>query len=93
MNGIGGRTIAEAKQNLTYAEVSMWVAYRNKRGSLFVGRRLDRAVGNFMATYLSSKGAKNVDPLNFMPHEDKPQPLSLEEVMMMQFGDGGKETA
>lgn len=39
-----------------------------------------------MATYLGSKGAKNVKALSFMPHEDHPQEMSLEEYMMQSFG-------
>lgn len=86
MNGIGGRTIAEAKQNLTHAEVSMWVAFRNKRGSFFTGRRIEQGFGNLIATYLGSKGAKDVKAQSFMPHEDQPQEMSLEEYMMQAYG-------
>ena len=86
LNGIGGCTIAEAKSNMTNAEVSQWVAFRNKRGSLFIGRRIEQAIGNLMATYLSSKGAKDVRAQSFMPHEDQPQELSLEEYMMQTYG-------
>ena len=39
-----------------------------------------------MATYLGSKGAKDVKALSFMPHEDQPQEISLEEYMMQNFG-------
>lgn len=86
LNGVGGCTIAEAKSNMTNAEVSQWVAFRNKRGSLFVGRRVEQAIGNLMATYLSSKGAKDVKAQSFMPYEDHPQELSLEEYMMQTYG-------
>nr|WP_325086446.1 hypothetical protein [Acinetobacter johnsonii] len=39
-----------------------------------------------MATYLSIKGAKDVKAQSFMPHEDQPQEMSLEEYMMQTFG-------
>ncbi|WP_317455036.1 hypothetical protein [Acinetobacter johnsonii] len=39
-----------------------------------------------MATYLSSKGAKDVKAQSFMPHEDQPQEMSLEEYMMQNYG-------
>lgn len=71
---------------MTNAEVSQWVAFRNKRGSFFTGRRIEQAIGNLMATYLSSKGAKEVKAQSFMPHEDQPQELSLEEYMMQAYG-------
>lgn len=88
LNGVGGRTIAEAKSNMTNAEVSQWAAFRNKRGSFFTGRRIEQGFGNLMATYFGSKGAKNVKAISFMPHEDQPEELSLEEYMMQSFGGG-----
>ncbi|WP_347460998.1 hypothetical protein ABEF79_06050 [Acinetobacter sp. ANC 7454] len=66
--------------------MAKWRVYRKKRGSLFIGRRIEQAIGNLMATYLSSKGAQNVKALSFMPHEDQPQELSLEEYMMQTYG-------
>ncbi len=39
-----------------------------------------------MATYLSSKGAKDVKAQSFMPHEDQPKEMSLEEYMMQNYG-------
>ena len=86
MNGIGGCTIAEAKSNMTNSEVSQWVAFRNKRGSFFTGRRVEQGFGNLIATYLGSKGAKDVKARSFMPHEDQPQELSLEEYMLQTYG-------
>ena len=86
LNGIGGCTIAEAKSNITNAEVSQWVAFRNKRGSFFTGRRIEQGFGNLIATYLGLKGAKDVKARSFMPHEDQPQEMSLEEYMMQAYG-------
>ena len=86
LNGIGGCTIAEAKSNITNAEVSQWAAFRNKRGSFFTGRRIEQGFGNLIATYLGSKGAKDVKAISFMPHEDQPQEMSLEEYMMQAYG-------
>lgn len=71
---------------MTNAEVSQWVAFRNKRGSFFTGRRVEQGFGNLIATYLDSKGAKDVKAQSFMPHEDQPQELSLEEYMMQTYG-------
>lgn len=88
LNGVGGRTIAEAKMNMTNSEVSKWVAFRNKRGSFFTGRRIEQGFGNLIATYLGSKGAKDVKAQSFMPHEDQPKEMSLEEYMMQSFGGG-----
>lgn len=71
---------------MTNAEVSKWVAFRNKRGSFFTGRRIEQGFGNLIATYLGSKGAKDVKAQSFMPHEDQPQEMSLEEYMMQAYG-------
>ena len=86
LNGIGGCTIAEAKSNITNAEVSQWVAFRSKRGSFFTGRRVEQGFGNLIATYLGSKGAKDVKAQSFMPHEEQPQEMSLEEYMLQTYG-------
>ncbi|EIC81988.1 hypothetical protein SPM24T3_24201, partial [Serratia sp. M24T3] len=34
MNGIGGRTIAEAQERLSLSEFWMWVKYRDRYGTL-----------------------------------------------------------
>ncbi|WP_441360252.1 phage tail assembly protein T [Acinetobacter harbinensis] len=86
INGIGGRTIAEAKRRITRQEFLTWRAFRQKRGSLFLGRRIEQGFGNLMATYLGSKGAKDIKAQSFMPHEDTPEEMSLEEYMMQTFG-------
>ncbi|WP_316250864.1 hypothetical protein [Acinetobacter variabilis] len=83
MNGVGGRTIAEAKLSMTNAEVSQWAALRNKRGSLFTGRRIEQAIGALMALYAQNKVKEGVEisPYDYMPHEDEPE-LSFEEQRM-----------
>ncbi|MFH4214143.1 hypothetical protein WAI87_19800 [Acinetobacter baumannii] len=61
-----------------------WRAYRQKYGSLNLGRRLEQSFGSWMAHYTGFKvkeGTK-VDPYIFMPHETPPdddEELSLEE--------------
>ena len=50
----------------------IWRAYRNKRGSLFTGRRIEQAMGNMIAYYHNS-GCKQehwIEPLDVCPHED-----------------------
>lgn len=61
-----------------------WRAYRQKYGSLNLGRRLEQSFGSWMTHYTGFKvkeGTK-VDPYIFMPHETPPdddEELSLEE--------------
>ncbi|EHU1961538.1 hypothetical protein [Acinetobacter baumannii] len=42
-----------------------------RRGSLFLGRRIEQAIGNLAAVYIRShsKNPEQVNALNFMPHE------------------------
>lgn len=58
LNGIGGRTIAEAKQNLTADEVTEWIKYRNKRGCLSVTRRFEHKIGRLIYEMMRAVGAK-----------------------------------
>ncbi|MBK0409600.1 hypothetical protein JEO87_03570 [Acinetobacter pittii] len=53
-----------------------------RRGSLFLGRRIEQAIGNLAATYIrsQSRNPEQVDALNFMPHEYKEE-LSLAEYL------------
>ena len=70
--GIGGNTIHQVKTNLTMVEVNQWAVYRQRRGSLNIGRRVEQAAANIIAMNIN-KGRKYedwVEPLEFMPHED-----------------------
>ena len=73
---------------MSQAEYQVWKAYRLKRGSFFIGRRIEQSIGGLSAIYMSGKGVKGADPYSFMPHEQKPeaQEMSLEEYMMQNFG-------
>lgn len=72
LNGIGGRTIAEAKNNITQKEAIAWSVYRNKYGSLNLGRRLEQGIALLAAAVINSQGGK-ADVADFMPHEPKPE--------------------
>lgn len=52
MHGIGGRTIAEARECITYREFISWIKYVKKHGSLNPALRLDRTLG-IIATHFS----------------------------------------
>ena len=49
-----------------------WAEYRQRRGSLNVGRRVEQSIGNLMAFYHNGKvkAEHSIDPLELMPHED-----------------------
>ena len=71
--------------------MAVWRAYRLKRGSLNIGRRIEQAVDNLMSFYANSnkgKGTKAFSPFDFMPHEQKPKPveISAEDYFMSMVG-------
>lgn len=87
MAGIGGNSIAEVKATLTETEIMQWAGYRQRRGSLNIGRRVEQAIGNLMAFYHNGKveAHNRIDPLELMPHEDDIE-ISLEE-QLAQLND------
>lgn len=82
LNGVGGRTIAEAQECLSLQEFRQWVAYRKKRGPLSIMRRADRGFAMLCALLanLNTKrgGFKLAD---FLPYEADDKPISLEVAM------------
>lgn len=53
-------------------ELRMWGAYRDLRGSLNVGRRIQQEIAQLHYSFLVSKGAKNVSIYDLMVNEEKP---------------------
>ncbi|WP_416199969.1 MAG: DUF4035 domain-containing protein [Pseudomonas shahriarae] len=83
MNGIGGRTIAEAQELMTYSEFVVWMKFRAKRGSLHQGMRIEMALAQLQALYANSKTGKDAPRLyqqDFAPHMDA-RIESLEEAV------------
>ena len=85
--GIGGNTIAQVKANLTELEVMQWAEYRQRRGSLNIGRRVEQSTAHLMAWYHNGKvkAHNRIDPLELMPHEDDIE-ISLEQ-QLAQLND------
>ena len=83
MCGIGGRTIAEAQQRISYPEFVRWAQYRAKRGSLNQGMRIERGAALLATLYANAHRGKDSAPYDlhdFAPHHDQPE-LTLEEAM------------
>lgn len=83
MNGIGGRTLAEAKERLSYSEFLTWLAFRQQRGSLHSGMRMERGFALLASLYVNahkSKHSPSAKLTDFMPHFEEPA-VSLEEAM------------
>lgn len=73
--GVGGRTIAEAQDRLSYSEFLRWAKYRAKRGSLNVGMRVERGAAQLSALYANARrrqGAEAYKLTDFAPFHDQP---------------------
>lgn len=102
LHGIGGRTIAEAKERLSYDEALDWFAYIRKRGSLNWGMRLEGGfalIANFIANKVSGysmkgdpvgvmkkRGGGSFHMVDFMPHADELPVESIDDKLMKVLG-------
>ncbi len=69
LNGIGGRTVLEAKQNMPYDEFLNWITYRRQRGTLNLGMRLEWLFAR--AAYQNA--GKNAKFEDIMRYDDEPE--------------------
>lgn len=70
MSGVGGATIQECKESLSWSEYLVWLKFRQKYGSLHHGMRVDRAVAraaSFFGNAMSKKGG--LRPEDFSPYD------------------------
>lgn len=83
MNGIGGRTIAEAKERISLVEFRQWLDYRRQRGPLSIARRIDRGFA-MLAALTANLGTKKggFQLADFLPYETDEKPISLEDAMV-----------
>lgn len=88
LNGVGGCTIEQLKQNMTMQELKMWGAYRDLRGGLNFGRRIQQELAQIHYSFLVSKGVKNISIYDLMPNENNP---NLEDDLMMAFMKWGNQ--
>lgn len=80
LSGVGGRTIAEAQENIGYPEFIRWAKYRAKRGSFNLGLRIERGSALLATLYANSKSKNGGYQLHdFAPHHDQPV-LTLEDL-------------
>lgn len=63
MCGVGGKTIAEAKANLSYHEAQQWFAYAKRRGGLLHADRLLATI----ATQINRLSGGDAEIGNFLP--------------------------
>lgn len=85
--GIGGRTVAEAKRNISWGEFQDWMAYRLAHGPLVLHQRLEHGLALVAQTVASTiprkRGAKGPKLEDFLPRRaaQDEQPIELEEAM------------
>ncbi|XRY14242.1 phage tail assembly protein T [Franconibacter pulveris 601] len=80
---MGGRTIAEAQEALSFREYQLWVRYRIKYGSLNPVMRTEwgaALVASVIANVNKGKDTPSFRISDFAPHIEEP-PVSLEEAM------------
>lgn len=83
LNGIGGRTISEAQESISAVEFAKWVVYRQKRGSLNAGLRIEAGtamLASLTANLNRKKDSRAFSFYDFAPHHDEPK-VSLEQAM------------
>lgn len=85
LHGIGGRTIAEAKERLTYREALDWIAYLRKRGTLHTGMRLEAGFALLASLIVQTNGGK-ARMQDFMPHAREDEAVTPESVLKELMG-------
>lgn len=81
LNGVGGRTIAEAKERISYDEYQDWVEYAKRRGGFNLGMRIE-ACSAMIAVQVNNGNGGKAKMADFMPHKDEPV-ASLEDMFSM----------
>lgn len=75
MNGIGGRTIAEAQQNMSLVEARHWAKYMQRHGGLNIAERIEQAAALICATGAQLMGNKKVKVADFIPNRESDDEL------------------
>ena len=80
LNGIGGRTISEAKERISRVEFESWMAYIARHGSLNLGLRIEDAAA--LIAYITHRSAGGtLDHDQFLPVREVDEAAALEQAM------------
>lgn len=91
LNGIGGRTVAEAKERMSDHEFANWCAYIRKRGTLNLGTRVEMGFALLaMVTRNSAGGKSKID--DFLPKRDEKGPTDDMHGLLTMFKAKAAET-
>ena len=77
LNGIGGRTIAEAQQNMSLVEARQWAQYMQRHGGLNIAERVEQAAALICATGAQLMGNKKVTVKDFIPNRESDDELKI----------------
>ncbi|MGY2429620.1 hypothetical protein [Pseudomonas tolaasii] len=77
LNGVGGRTIAEAKRNMTMVEARQWADYIRRHGGLNVAERVEQAAALICTTACQLMGNKKTTVKDFIPNREGDDELKL----------------
>lgn len=80
LNGIGGRTVEEAKERMTDHEFGMWCKYIRKRGTLNLGTRLELGVA-LLATAVKTSAGQKAKLEDFLPKREEDKLAGIEDVL------------
>lgn len=75
MNGVGGRTIAEAQQNVSMVEARQWAQYIKRHGGLNIAERVEQAAALICATGAQLMGNRKVKVADFIPNRESDDEL------------------
>jgi hypothetical protein len=97
LHGIGGATIEEAQERLTYAEARTWARFIGQYGTLNVGRRVDRrlecgfaALAALIINRTGGQHGRAVQPSEFMDSARAPADEALTPAVFMRIAATGK---
>ena len=85
--GVGGRTIAEAKNSIPWDEFQGWLKYRAKHGPLDSAKRIEDAAAQIAftvsCTIPRAKGSPlpKLEDFRMYAIKEPPKPIGLEEAM------------
>lgn len=85
--GIGGRTVAQAKRNISWGEFQDWMAYRKAHGPLVLHQRMEDGLALVAHTVASTiphkRGTKGPKISDFLPQREleTAKPIALEDAM------------
>ena len=86
MNGIGGRTIEEARERMSHAEAVDWMAYMKKRGLLNIGVRLELGFALLASLIVKAMGGRaSVRDFTYQGEDDEEE-ATIDDVMSILTG-------